>query len=117
MQQWDTERHLRDFPGLMAKIESWTKAEILRKVAVEMQTGGSKAANLIQEDKLLQQPLARNCCTIIHAMRRKFWSNNCGSAISSSAFSAATATALFTAPFWNIFVRLNTCISLRRNAA
>ncbi|MDU9047238.1 MAG: NACHT domain-containing protein [Candidatus Electrothrix sp. Rat3] len=53
LQNWDTGRHLQNYPDLKARIRFWAKAEILRKVAMEMQTGGKKAANLIQGDKLI----------------------------------------------------------------
>uniref|UniRef100_UPI004055B736 NACHT domain-containing protein n=1 Tax=Candidatus Electronema sp. TaxID=2698783 RepID=UPI004055B736 len=55
LQQWDTEaKLLPDFPSLSAEIDLRAKAAILRKVALEMQTAGSKAANLIQGEKLIK---------------------------------------------------------------
>lgn len=55
LQQWDTEaKLLPDFPRLSAEIDLRAKAAILRKVALEMQTAGSEAANLIQGEKLVK---------------------------------------------------------------
>ncbi|MGX9728188.1 MAG: NACHT domain-containing protein [Candidatus Electronema sp. VV] len=55
LQQWDTEaKLLPDFPSLSAEIDLRAKAAILRKVALEMQTAGSEAANLIQGEKLVK---------------------------------------------------------------
>ena len=55
LQQWDTEaKLLPDFPRLSEEIDLRAKAAILRKVALEMQTAGSKAANLIQGEKLIK---------------------------------------------------------------
>jgi GTPase SAR1 family protein len=55
LQQWDTEaKLLSDFPSLSEEIDLRAKAAILRKVALEMQTAGSKAANLIQGEKLIK---------------------------------------------------------------
>ncbi|MCI5160140.1 MAG: NACHT domain-containing protein, partial [Candidatus Electrothrix sp. AUS1_2] len=53
LQNWDTGRHLQNYPDLKAKIRFWAKTEILRKVALKMQTCGERAANLIQEDNLI----------------------------------------------------------------
>ncbi|CAK8722211.1 MAG: NACHT domain-containing protein [Candidatus Electronema aureum] len=55
LQQWDTEaKLLLDFPSLSEEIDLRAKAAILRKVALEMQTAGSEAANLIQGEKLIK---------------------------------------------------------------
>ncbi|MGR0481609.1 MAG: NACHT domain-containing protein [Candidatus Electronema sp. V4] len=55
LQQWDTEaKLLPDFPSLSAEIDLRAKAAILRKVALEMQTAGSNAANLIQGERLIK---------------------------------------------------------------
>uniref|UniRef100_UPI0040562E7D NACHT domain-containing protein n=1 Tax=Candidatus Electronema sp. TaxID=2698783 RepID=UPI0040562E7D len=55
LQQWDTEaKLLPDFPSLSAEIDLRAKAAILRKVALEMQTAGFEAANLIQGEKLIK---------------------------------------------------------------
>ncbi|WP_420208233.1 NACHT domain-containing protein [Candidatus Electronema sp. JC] len=55
LQQWDTEaKLLSDFPSLSAEIDLRAKAAILRKVALEMQTAGSNAANLIQGERLIK---------------------------------------------------------------
>jgi energy-coupling factor transporter ATP-binding protein EcfA2 len=49
LMQWDTERHLAEFPGLSNEIDLRAKTDILRKVAYQMQNGirGDKAANII----------------------------------------------------------------------
>lgn len=53
LQNWDTKRHLQDYPGLSAEIDLRAKSAILRKVALYMQTANDKAANLIEGEQLV----------------------------------------------------------------